>query len=310
MKVAVIDLGTNTFNLLIVLIQQDNNYAILYNKKLPVKLGEGGINNKTIIESAYNRGITAISEHKQVINSYKCDSIYAFATSALRTAKNGQQFIDDVYQQFQIRIELISGDREAELIYHGVKQAVNLSLEPVLILDIGGGSNELIIANQQQVFWKQSYKLGIARLLEKFKPSNPITNTEIKQINQYIHSELNTLFETTKKFNIKKLVGASGSFETFTSMIHANDLETETSKHPEANPISIDQFKLLYNRLIKSTLEERKQMKGLEIMRVEMIVLACIFVNHLIEHLDIQKIIQSNFALKEGIIWELINRQS
>ncbi|MBA7516982.1 Exopolyphosphatase [subsurface metagenome] len=307
-RVAVLDLGTNTFNLVIAEQNGIDSFQILHSSKLPVKLGEGGINRGEIIPEAFDRGIDAVNKHYKTIRMLNVEKTFAFGTSALRSAKKGNQFISTIKKNTGIDVEIISGDREAELIYYGVRQTLQMTRKKYLILDIGGGSNELIIANNREIFWKRSYDLGIARLLEKFIPSDPITSTEIESIKKYLSEEIADLIDQTKKYEVKILLGTSGSFETFVAMIQAEggDFEPESALYPRSIRISNREFDDLYERLIHSTIEERRQMKGLEPMRIEMIVLACLFVKFIIEKLEIDTIIQSNFSLKEGVIYQLI----
>jgi exopolyphosphatase/guanosine-5'-triphosphate,3'-diphosphate pyrophosphatase len=309
MRIAVIDLGTNTFNLLIVEPHEDRTYKIIHNSKLPVKLGKSGIDKKEIRPDAITRGINAFEKHIQITRELQVDKILAFATSAIRSARNGEQFVKMLQQRFSVDVQIISGDREAELIYHGVKQAVPLNHEKVLILDIGGGSNEFIIADAENIHWKKSYPLGIARLLTKFRPSDPISIEEIEFISNYLEERLSDLFEEFRKHKITTLVGASGSFETIASMIRADDshFESETGTFPEAIDIDLTDFENLYQKLVNSTLKDRKQMKGLESMRLEMIVVATLIVKFILQKLKIQRLIQSNFALKEGVVYECMN---
>jgi len=312
MRIAVIDLGTNTFNLLIVDMGEDQGYKILYNNKLPVKLGKSGIDKKEIRPDAITRGLNALERHLQTIGEHNVEKTYAFATSAIRSARNGDQFVKLAKQRCGIDVEIINGEREAELIYYGVKQAVRLTEEKVLILDIGGGSNEFIIADKDTISWKKSYPLGVARLLSKFKPSDPISIEEIEFISNYLEERLSDLFEEFKKHKITTLIGASGSFETITSMIRADDpnFESGTSLSPESNLIDLTDFENLYQKLINSTLKERKQMKGLESMRLEMIVVATLVVKFILQKLKLREMIQSNFALKEGVVYELLSLQT
>ena len=309
MRIAVIDLGTNTFNLLIVETGENQTYTIIYNSKLPVKLGKSGIDKKEIRPDAITRGLNALERHLQTIHEYKAEKIFAYATSAVRSARNGEQFVKMIRQRFGIDVEIINGEREAELIYFGVKQAVKLTDEKILILDIGGGSNEFIIADQDNIYWKKSYPLGVARLLAKFKPSDPISIEEIEFISNYLEERLSDLFEEFKKHKITTLIGASGSFETIAAMIRADDpnFESETGKLPEAINIDLTDFENLYQKLINSTLKERKQMKGLESMRLELIVVATLIVKFILQKLKLRILIQSNFALKEGVVYELLN---
>ncbi len=307
-RVAVLDLGTNTFNLVIASQNGTESFEILHSSKIPVKLGEGGINTGEIIPAAFERGIEAITHHYSTLKSFGVERILAFGTSALRTANNGNQFISLIKQKTGIDVEIITGDREAELIYYGVRQTLHMTDEKYLILDIGGGSNELIITDKDTIFWKKSYKLGIARLLEQFKPSDPIQPEEIREIETFLKESSFELIQKVKEHKVKTLLGASGSFETFVSMIHGDNIpaETESASQASSIPISLREFDELYQKLIKSTREERSKMKGLEPMRIEMIVLAALFVKFIIEILGIEKIIQSNFSLKEGAIYQFL----
>lgn len=308
MKIAIIDLGTNTFNLLIAESFQNGQYKILFKDKVGVKLGKGGINNKIITKDAFERGINGISYHLKSIDKYKADKIVATATSGIRSAQNGNDFVKSIEEKFRIRIQVISGDDEAELIYRGVKQAVQFENENVLILDIGGGSNEFIIANSSGLLWKKSFPLGIARLLDQFNPSDPIKADEIEMVEQYIDSQLNPLFEACKEYQPLKLIGCSGTFDSIRSMIVAKNANlSHRIKKNTFFEIDLKDYDTLHRGLLNSTLDERLRMKGLEPIRVEMIVLASIFVNFIINKLKIKSLTQSAFAIKEGVLDKVLN---
>ncbi|MBN1413596.1 MAG: hypothetical protein JW973_00735 [Bacteroidales bacterium] len=310
MRTAILDLGTNTFNLLVAEITGNKEYKILCKNELPVKLGKGGIDKKEIRPDAITRGINALEKHLETAAQFKVEKIMAFATSAIRTARNSDQFLKSIQDKFGIDVEVLSGDREAELIYYGIKQACILDHEKYLILDIGGGSNEIIIADVDQIWWKKSYPLGMARLIEKFRPSDPVTIEEIEFISNYLEERMPDLFEEIRKHKITTLVGASGSFETFTAMIKEDGpgAETAATPSPKATEIDLADFENLYQRLVNSTVKERKQMKGLESHRIDTIVPASLLVKFLMGKLKLRRIIQSNFALKEGVLYELLNQ--
>jgi exopolyphosphatase/guanosine-5'-triphosphate,3'-diphosphate pyrophosphatase len=219
MILAVIDCGTNTFNLLIVEVK-NAAYTKVFNTRMPVKLGEGTINKGYIDTVPFNRGINALTEFKKHLVKFKVTKTLAFATSAIRDAKNGLDFVYKTKLDLDIDINVIDGNREAELIYLGNKLAADIDQKLVLIMDIGGGSTEFILANREQIFWKQSFLLGAARLLERFSISNPITETEIKIIYDYLFNELQPLFEAIKLFPTGELIGSSGAFDSIIEMIH------------------------------------------------------------------------------------------
>ncbi len=308
-RLAIIDLGTNTFNLLITESHNKKDFEVLCSIKTPVKLGEGRINEGEIIPAAMERGINAIKHYASQLKEYRVSKIKAFGTSALRTASNGHKLLDLIKDKTGIEVEIVSGEREAELIYLGVKQTLAFKNQKFLILDIGGGSNEFIVGDMHNIYWKKSYPLGIARQLTMFNPSDPLTQEEKENIENYMQKELSDLFKIIEEHNIEILVGASGSFETFIHMVNHEDVvETEGETEAISRKVEFDQFTALYEKLIHSTLEERKNMKGLEPMRLEMIVLAILFVKILLDRHNFKELYQSNFALKEGAIMELLNQ--
>ncbi len=303
MITAILDFGTNTFNLLIA-ERKERGFTILLSSKQPVKLGRGGIQLNTITPDAKERGFIAIQNHMEVIRNYEVDEIRAFATSAIRNASNGDEFIEEVYRRFGFRTRIIPGDREAELIYKGVRQAVKLGEDNSMILDIGGGSIEFIICNKQGIVWKKSFELGMARLLELFKLSDPISSEEIRALESYFMDELTPLLEVVKQVKPRTLIGASGSFDTFQSIIRLRKgLDSDQFFGRE---ISLKDYSKLHKILVRSTREERTAMPGMEPVRVEMIVAATIFVSFVIRACQISHLYHSEFALKEGVISELV----
>ena len=308
MVIAIIDLGTNTFNLLIVEVYNDKSHKRLFKSKTSVKLGEGGINRNFIAPLAFERGINALKEHKYNIEKFKVEKIIAFATSAIRSASNGNDFIERVKSEVGIEIKTLSGEQEAEFIYYGVRQALDMGDETSLIMDIGGGSNEFIIANKSEIFWKHSLDLGAARLLEKFAPSDPIKFDEIKRIEDYLQVTLISLFYAIEKYPVKELIGSSGSFETFAEMIAHKYYTPQVVKDKTEYVFNLEDFKIIYQQILTSTTQERLNTKGLVEMRVDMIVISSIFVNFILTRFGIKKMRLSTFALKEGILWRLLNK--
>ncbi|MCK5135140.1 MAG: hypothetical protein KAR19_05075 [Bacteroidales bacterium] len=303
MSIAILDFGTNTFNLIIA-ERKERDFNILHASKQPVKLGRGGIQFNRITPDAFERGYVAIHNLMEIINKFEVSEIRAFATSAIRNASNGKQFVDEVEHRFGFRVRVITGDREAELIYKGVSQAIPFTEQKIMILDIGGGSNEFIICNREGILWKQSFEIGMARILELFDLSDPIACEEIEALESYYRQELQPLMEVVKKEKPNTLIGASGSFDTFYSLIRHRTGVAADGLH--GREISLKDFSKLDSVLIRSTLEERKAMPGMEPVRLEMIVAATIFVSFVIYECNIRHLFQSDFALKEGVIAELV----
>ena len=301
--IAILDFGTNTFNLLIA-ERKDRSFNIVFTGKQPVKLGRGGIQINRISPAAFERGYTAIQNHMESIKKYEVEEVRAFATSAIRNASNGQEFVDEVQKRYGFRVRVIPGDREAELIYKGVKQAYPMDKKKVMILDIGGGSNEFIICDDKGISWKQSFELGMARILELFELSDPITHEEVHALEAYFRHELAPLLEAVKKEKPRALIGASGSFDTFYAMLRLRSGIVSDEGH--SHPLAMTEFRRIHQQLIRSTHAERLNLPGMEPVRVDMIVPAVIFVGFVLRECKIKQLVQSDFALKEGVISELV----
>lgn len=305
MRYAVIDLGTNTFNLLIVEGSENKHYNILFNTKEGVKLGEGGINQKIISQPAFARGISAIDRYIQIIKDLKVDVVRAYATSAIRDSSNGQEFMDTLKQRFDLDVTKITGDTEAEMIYLGVKQTLPFTDKLFLILDLGGGSNEFIVGDYHQIYFKKSVPLGMSRLLDRFRPSDPIIPQEIISVESYLEKELDELLEKICSLKPEVFIGASGSFDSFADLL----IENGTVLHKVGDTfhqIPFPTFEYLLYRLINSTRQEREQMTALEPVRRDMIVLASLFVKVVLKKTKLTTIYQSSFSLKEGAIFEMM----
>lgn len=304
MKIAIIDLGTNTFNLLVVRWENGASHK-LHSSKIAVRLGEGGFAEKKIKADAFNRGILAFGDLLTSAQMLGVEQVYAFATSAVRSAENGKDFVKAIHNQYKIKVDIINGDREAELIYKGVLASGVLTNKPVLIMDIGGGSTEFIIGTKDELLWKQSFPLGAARILELFKPSDPITEMEITVITNFLYTATENLFFALSNYNITALVGSSGSFDSMVDMIKVSRGLEPTSEIELYNEIELEDFKIIYQKLLKSTLSERIGFPGLIQLRVDFIVIASLFIDLIVREAKISHIWQSSFSLKEGVLAEL-----
>ncbi len=301
MRVGIIDLGTNTFNILIANIEKGKQFEVLLNTKSAVMLGQEGLNNGFISDKAFTRAYGVLRDFSQLIAEFKCEKLVAYGTSAIREARNSDVFIKKISDDLNILISPISGHQEAEFIYFGVKNAVNFSHENYLILDIGGGSNELIIANKEGILWKESFKLGGARLLERFKPSDPISESTINEVNQLLDQELKPLSLALTNYPVTKLIGSSGAFDSYAAMIHFKDKGAPISKFLPSYPISMEQFKDIYSKVVGSTRSERLLIAGLEALRADTIVMASVFTKYILTVSKVNGIIQSAYSLKEGV---------
>lgn len=303
MRVAVIDLGTNTCNLLIAEMNPPG-FKILYQSKQLVKLGDDKIRENEISRAATSRVLESFQTHQRIISDYHAEKVRVVATSAVRTAENKIEFLEQISENSGWLVRLISGEKEAEMIFEGVLLAFNEFKNPALILDIGGGSNELIIAHNKIMLWKESQPTGMARVINKFKISDPIQTEEKDHLKNYFAEAHKDAFEKCKTENVETLVGCSGAFDTIADII---DSVNPGEKPRTTQKILISEFYTVYQNLIKSTRDERLLMKGMDYVRVDLIVPAVIFIEHLISEIGISQIIQTDFALREGVLYEMMN---
>jgi exopolyphosphatase / guanosine-5'-triphosphate,3'-diphosphate pyrophosphatase len=302
-KLAIIDMGTNTFHLLMA-EWAGNQYQITYREKLAVRIGQGGINKDIIQADAIERALTALKIfHSKIVES-GIEKTFAFATSALRNASNVQEVVNKIKEATGIDVTIISGDEEAELIYRGVRTAVPLGVEPSVIIDIGGGSVEFIIANENELLWKRSYEIGGQRLLERFQKKDPIAHTEIGLLNSYFDETLSELFDALKKYYPTTLVGSSGSFDTL-SDIHCIKNHIPKNENDAETPLTIDSFYEIYQQLIRKNRAERMLIPGMIELRVDMIVVAVCLIRFILEKHPFKNIRVSSYALKEGVLYAL-----
>lgn len=299
MKVAVIDLGTNTFHLIIAELTA-NDISICYKTNLPVRLGEGKINDNFIIQEAFERGLLALEKFSLLIKEHEVELVKAIATSAIRSAENGNSFIKAAKNYAGIDIEVISGDEEAEYIFKGVR-ATGVVDQTSLIMDIGGGSTEFIICDKEALLWKKSYNIGAARLMQAFFHSDPITTTDQTAVIRHLDTELSDLKEVLNLYRPKHLIGSAGAFETFTGMLYP-ELNLKETKH---YPIGIPAYKALSATFIASSHEEREKMPGLIRLRVDMIVMAAILTDYILSAGNIEQLSLSTYDLKMGVLADL-----
>lgn len=303
--VAVMDLGTNTFHLLIAKGTAPS-YEEIVHKSLPVKLGEGGINKGFIQPDAFARGINAMQQYEQDIANSSVQQVRCVATSALRNAANGKDFIDEVSAKTGIDIEIINGEEEAAYIYKGVKLAGSLGKQTSLIVDIGGGSVEFILCNEDEVFWKQSIEIGAARLMDKFHQTDPIPDASIEELHSYLEEKLVDVFAAAKHYKAENIIGSSGAFETFAEIIELDKRSPfELKKIKNYNFVTNDLLKVT-DKLIISSHQQRKNMEGIVSIRVDMIVVASLLTRFVMRKLGVNTVQLCTNSLKEGVLADIL----
>ena len=299
--VTLIDIGTNTFEYLIAKYDE-NSYDILGQGKIPVWLGRGGIADGVIQEEAFQRAEEALKEISERSKKLRSKKLLAVATSATRGASNATH-LRDLADDFGVELRVIDGEEEAALIQAGTSLDLPADFPDHLIMDIGGGSTEFIQVINGEVVWKRSFDIGVTRLLENMKPSDPLSPNNIDRIKLHIRAILAPLRMQLSDKPISILLGSAGSFDSLVEMTHASK---ELDFKEGLVQIDLGLFNAVNARLRSSDLHERQQMPGLIPMRSTTMHLATFMIAEVVQMTGISTIVRSPYALKEGMLKRLM----
>ncbi|AQG77891.1 phosphatase [Spirosoma montaniterrae] len=303
MKQAIIDLGTNTFHLLIV-EKTDASHKTLFRESRPAKIGMAGINQGIITPEAIERALTVLRYFRTILDQYavRPETVAAIGTSAIRVARNQAEFIERVRQETGIVVQVISGEQEAEYIYYGVRAAGALDAQTALVMDIGGGSVEFILGSASRIFWKQSFEIGGQRLRERFMQTDPIGPGSIGRLHDYFREQLLPLANAIHQYQPATLAGSSGSFDTLVDMWFMHERGHLPPPEQAAFTLPVSEFYRSYELLITRNHAERMQLPGMIELRVDMIVVAVCLIDYVLKTFGISQIRTSTYSLKEGVL--------
>lgn len=301
MTLAIIDLGTNIFHLRIVRLLSDNSFEDVFRQSRFIKLASEGIG--TIGAEPFQRGIDCLTDYAQILSRHQVDKIKAIGTAALRTASNGAFFIQTVKEKTGLDITLIDGDQEAHYIHKGVEQAVQFGADKKLIMDIGGGSVEFIIADLDTVYWAQSFPVGMAILYGQFHHSDPIGALEIGALHSFLEQELLPLSQALTQHNISDLVGTKGTFDVLLAQFSKEKLGPHCGVLPVAE---LDELPAFFERVIQATKAERLAMPEIPDDRIDMIVVGMLLIRFVLKMTKVPRLLVSDYDVKEGVLAEMI----
>lgn len=289
---AVVDIGTNTFNLLVVKMQSEG-FKVLASHKIGVSLGMGGINQARLADASVSRALTAFDDFKQLLSDYNVVP-ELIATSAVRDAVNASEFISLVHDRYGWDIKVVSGKQEAELIYKGVGLCYGFE-EPTTIMDIGGGSTEFIEANKKGIMRAVSLNIGVSRLYQGFSVGDPFSKKDVRDIEDFLESHSNGFFRSSQT---PTLIGSSGTFETFFELINQKPFPTGT----QLVELDLEPFLVSLDSLIYSTQEERNKNEFIIPIRKRMAPFAAVKTRWVMQQIKPKKILISPYSLKEGVL--------
>lgn len=303
-NLAAIDLGTNSFHMLIVKVRSDGSTEALSREKEPVRLGSGSSDYESIEDEAMDRGIACLKRFKTLADSHKAE-VHAIATSALREASNKEVFLKRAKKEVGVKIDIINGHEEARLIYYGILQGLPVFKKRILMIDIGGGSTEFLVGEGGNVLYSQSVKMGAVQLTEKYFRKDPIELPDVQKSRFHIEALLLPLIREIHHWKPDIVIGSSGTITSIGSMILAK--RSEKRDRLNGFEFTISELKSIRNELNSSnTTKKRMKIPGLEEKRVDIIVAGSLILEEIFLQLDLAKMTISDFALREGIVYDTI----
>lgn len=306
MKIGTIDIGTNSMRLL---IADYNNYKIENRKKYvnTTRIGQGVDKEGYISEDALQRNLDALEEFANICKGEGCQAIYCMGTSALRDSKNGNIFVERAKQKTNINVEIISGNEESNLGFMGVLEGLDTD-EPILVIDIGGGSTEFIVGDKKGIKFAKSENVGALRMTEKFLYKDPIDTYEFDNMSKFIYDEIKDTIDYIKSKQIKKIVGIGGTITSLSAM--NQELEVYSMEKIHNSEISVKNIKDILQNLKQMTLSDKKSLKGLQPKRADIITAGVEILNIIMENLEIEKIIVSEYDNLEGLMCHKAKKMS
>lgn len=301
MKYAVIDMGSNSIRLMIALVEQGQlNHVDKYLEM--TRLGAGVNETQKLSEQSMADTIEAIKKFKEMAVSENAMLLGAFATSAVRDAENGNAFGHRVLQETGVGVNIISGADEAELGFKGVCKGLDEALENqrFLIIDIGGGSTELIVGEKAHILYRKSFNVGVVRMTGKHIATDPVSESEVKAMTQDIKEILAEGIEAVKALSPKAAIGIGGTATTFGTLDLKMALYDREKIHN--TQVSLKNLEAETALLEKLSVEEKRQLVGLMPKRADVIYAGGVILRHILRELSLDHFYVSDYDNLEGIL--------
>lgn len=303
MKVASIDIGTNSMRLLVADYEKDE---IVSKEKYinTTQIGRGKDRYGKLSKEAILENANALKEFVDMAHEKGAKKIIARGTSALRDSTNKEEFIELAKKVAGIEVEIISGDMEAMYGFYGVKSMLDANRYN-LIVDIGGGSTEFIVGDlEEEIVFSKSINIGALRLTQEFIQNNPPTKRELEDMDKHIFLMLTDVIETVKKYSIKKLISIGGTATSISSMVQGLKIYDSTLVHNSI--VTMDEMEDLYKKINCITTEQRQILTGLSLKRSDVIVAGINIMQKIMQMLEFDKAYISDFDNLEGMVYKMM----
>jgi exopolyphosphatase/guanosine-5'-triphosphate,3'-diphosphate pyrophosphatase len=303
--IAAIDIGTNSIHM-VVAKMGPTGFEVITREKNAARLGEGGGDMKRLSDEAMDRGIAALQHMRRIADVHRA-SIFAVATSAVREAKNADIFVDRAATEAGIDIQIISGVEEARLIHLGVLQALPLTEKRSILIDIGGGSTEVVVFDHLEELFARSFKIGAVRLTNRFFPPGSLHPSAVSACSQFVASLLAPSTREIKKLGHNVAVVSSGTAETLAQMCWLQH-HKEIPKSLNGIEFTREQLDIVTHLIVSTPLNERGNLAGMDTGRVDIILAGALILQSLAAEFGVTSFTYSDYALREGVLLDAYRR--
>jgi exopolyphosphatase/guanosine-5'-triphosphate,3'-diphosphate pyrophosphatase len=306
MRLAAIDIGTNSVHMIVVRVRPDFSFEIVDREKEMVRLGAGGLDGKKLTPEAMNAALQALSKFARLAQSHQVDEVLAVATSATREAENGGAFLRAIERKTGIRARLITGTEEARLIHLAAVYGVDTP-KPAVVIDIGGGSVEITLGSGREVEFARSFKIGVIRLTERFVDSDPISSRDERKMAKFISEHVDRYLEHIVEKGYDRVIGTSGTILSLGIVATAIDRGTVPQEVRNLR-VPAKSLRRLRKDTVEMDLEERMHLPGLDPRRADLMVAGTVLLDTLLKRLEADEITLCDLALREGVLLDYIHR--
>ena len=306
MRIAAIDIGTNSVHMIVVRVRPDLSFEIVDREKEMVRLGAGGLDGRALTKTAMENGLLALSRFRRLADSHRVDEIVAAATSAVREAENGRDFLDAIQQRTGIQATVISGTEEARLIHQAAVYGVDVGADAAVVVDIGGGSVELTVGSAAGATLTRSLKIGVIRLAERFRASDPLSKRDEREMTRFVAEAIAEPIAHIRELGFERVIGTSGTILSLGALASVDSRSADDDVRNLRVPAK--QFRRIRKELTALTLTERLRVPGLDPRRADLIVAGAVLFDTILKALDAQEVTLCDLSLREGLALDYIHR--
>jgi exopolyphosphatase/guanosine-5'-triphosphate,3'-diphosphate pyrophosphatase len=307
MRIAAIDIGTNSVHMIVVQVRPDLSFEVIDREKEMVRLGAGGLDGRALTPEAMHAALQVLSKFRRLAESHKVDEVIAVATSATREAENGGEFLQAINEQTGIRARVISGTEEARLIHMAAVYGVSVPNDPVVLIDIGGGSVEVTLGTGPTIDLGQSFKLGVIRLTERFVQSDPLEPRDERRLVRHIDNQIGGYLQQISQSGFDRVIGTSGTILSLGAVAAAAEGGAPAGSLRNRR-FPAKAIRHIRKEVVALDLEKRLRIPGLEPRRADLVVAGAVLLDELLRRLGATEITLCDLSLREGVILDYIAR--